>query len=64
MTVPITFDSPSPRKDYTIKYHSWAQTITEEKLTCYTYNFFSSGGPTRKAGLRVVYYNCNVQMFS
>ena len=33
-TVPNTFNSPSPRKNYTIKYHSWAQIITKEKFTC------------------------------
>ena len=50
MTVPITFDSPSPRKNYTIKYHSWAQTITEEKLTCYT-TFIRVEDPHGKQGL-------------
>ena len=34
-TVSTTFNSPSPRKKNTIKYHSWAQIITEEKFTCY-----------------------------
>ena len=50
ITVPITFDSPSPRKNYTIKYHSWAQTITEEKLTCYA-TFIRMADPYGKQDL-------------